>query len=193
MTKEKIITTALRLFLLHGYQSVSLADVAKEAGITKGGIYHYFSGKEELLQVALKYFLDAFAKKYQVLLEGAAGLREVWQMLFVDNVMTDYWRGMLGCEQTSPIDHIHFTIDLMRRFPAVQNDIRDYQLTLTKLLAAKIEQAAARSEIRSDVDSYALAVIMMAVLNSTKGLGKESCQPVPAQAAADALWTMIEV
>ena len=193
MTKETIITAALRLFLLRGYQSVSLADVAKEAGITKGGIYHYFSGKEELLQVALQYFLDSFEKKYQALLAGATSLRDLWQLLYVDNVMVTHGRSMLGCDQSSPIDHIHFIIDIMRRFPAAQERIERYQQTLTELLAAKIEEAAAVGEIRSDVDSQALAVIMMAVMNGTRGLGNEGQPPASLMGVADAFWTMIRV
>ncbi len=64
MTKENIIIASLRLFLMRGYTSVSLIDVAKEVGITKGGIYHYFSSKEELLNVAIYFFLDRFEEKY---------------------------------------------------------------------------------------------------------------------------------
>ena len=64
MTKNTIIITALRLFLLRGYKNVSLVDVAKEMGITKGGIYHYFGSKEELFHSVICYLFDYFAGKY---------------------------------------------------------------------------------------------------------------------------------
>ena len=47
-TKEKIILKALQYFAVHDYQTVSLNSIAKGIGITKGGIYHYFSSKDEL-------------------------------------------------------------------------------------------------------------------------------------------------
>ena len=191
MTKENIIIAALRLFLQRGYESVSLVDVAREAGITKGGIYHYFSSKDELLQVALNYFLDSFETRYQALLNGADSLQEVLRLLFVENVMEVYGRNMLGGDQACHIDHIHFTIDIMRRFPVIQQRIHQYQITLQELLAAKIEQAAASGEIRQDVDCHALAAIIAACMNGRKSLGKGLQQESMGQPVADAFWKMI--
>ena len=45
-----ILHTALRLFAGHGYASTSVSMIAKEAGISKGLMYNYFKGKEELLK-----------------------------------------------------------------------------------------------------------------------------------------------
>lgn len=49
-TRDLIITTAFRLFSEQGYQETSVATIAREAGISKGLMYHYFSSKEELLK-----------------------------------------------------------------------------------------------------------------------------------------------
>jgi AcrR family transcriptional regulator len=49
VTREQILTTAIALFCQKGYYSTSIEDVAKQAGISKGLVYHYFQGKEELL------------------------------------------------------------------------------------------------------------------------------------------------
>ncbi|WP_414583161.1 TetR/AcrR family transcriptional regulator [Scytonema sp. PCC 10023] len=48
-TKEQILTTAMTLFCEKGYYSTSIEDVAKHAKISKGLLYHYFKGKEDLL------------------------------------------------------------------------------------------------------------------------------------------------
>ncbi|GJM33622.1 MAG: hypothetical protein DHS20C18_26230 [Saprospiraceae bacterium] len=45
--------TALELFAHKGYHSTSISQIAKEAGVSKGLLYNYFSGKEELLEVLL--------------------------------------------------------------------------------------------------------------------------------------------
>ncbi|MEI3611471.1 TetR/AcrR family transcriptional regulator [Pseudogracilibacillus sp. SO30301A] len=52
-SKEKLIDTALELFSLKGYTGTTVKDIAKEAGVTDGLIYHYFSSKEELLHAVL--------------------------------------------------------------------------------------------------------------------------------------------
>lgn len=49
-TKELIVTTAFKLFSKVGYKDSSVAQIAREAGISKGLMYHYFSSKEELLK-----------------------------------------------------------------------------------------------------------------------------------------------
>lgn len=50
LTRQKIIMAALQLFAEKGYTSTSVSQIAKEAGISKGLIYHYFSSKEEVLK-----------------------------------------------------------------------------------------------------------------------------------------------
>ncbi len=46
---EEIYKTALQLFVEKGYEQTALSHIAKALGLTKAGLYHYFSSKEELL------------------------------------------------------------------------------------------------------------------------------------------------
>lgn len=52
LTKQKIIDAAAQRFAIDGYQKTSIDGVAKEAGVTKGAIYHHFKDKKELLMAA---------------------------------------------------------------------------------------------------------------------------------------------
>ncbi|MGB9629256.1 MAG: TetR/AcrR family transcriptional regulator [Thermodesulfobacteriota bacterium] len=54
----EICKIAAKLFNKRGYLSTTLNDIARDGGITKGGIYHYFSTKEELLFVILYRYMD---------------------------------------------------------------------------------------------------------------------------------------
>ncbi len=45
---RKISDAAAALFAEKGYEGTSLQDVAKAVGVTKAGLYHYFSTKQEL-------------------------------------------------------------------------------------------------------------------------------------------------
>jgi AcrR family transcriptional regulator len=47
--RSQIQNAALNLFFKNNYKNTSMADIAKEAGISKGLIYHYFQNKQELL------------------------------------------------------------------------------------------------------------------------------------------------
>ena len=54
----EICRIAAQVFSEKGYLKTSLADVAHAVGITKGGIFHYFSTKEELLFLIIYRHLD---------------------------------------------------------------------------------------------------------------------------------------
>ena len=46
--RELILATALRLFTEQGYFNTTVHDIKKEAGVSIGSIYHYFSNKESI-------------------------------------------------------------------------------------------------------------------------------------------------
>ena len=53
--KEDLIkSSALKLFSQKGYLVTTVESIAKEAGISKGSVYSYFSTKEEILEAVLK-------------------------------------------------------------------------------------------------------------------------------------------
>lgn len=48
--QDRIISGARRLFLRNGFSGTSISQIAKEAGVPSGLIYHYFENKEALWQ-----------------------------------------------------------------------------------------------------------------------------------------------
>lgn len=51
LSREKrsaILEGAGRVFASHGYEGASMADITRAAGVSKGTIYHHFTGKAEL-------------------------------------------------------------------------------------------------------------------------------------------------
>lgn len=58
---DEIADAGLRLFSARGYLDVSVDDIAREAGVTKGAVYHHFGGKEDLLVAAVdRHFQRTF-------------------------------------------------------------------------------------------------------------------------------------
>ncbi len=43
--QDRMINAALKVFALHGYRHASTDDIVKEAGISKGLLFHYFESK----------------------------------------------------------------------------------------------------------------------------------------------------
>jgi TetR/AcrR family acrAB operon transcriptional repressor len=54
-TKEDILKAAKDVFARKGFTAATLADIAEQAGITKGAIYWHFDNKSELYQQVLAH------------------------------------------------------------------------------------------------------------------------------------------
>lgn len=48
-TKSQLISTAIELFKKHGYDKVTIDDICRDVGITRGAFYYHFGSKEDLL------------------------------------------------------------------------------------------------------------------------------------------------
>jgi len=68
-TRQQIVLAALKSFSEKGYTSTSVSAIAKEAGISKGLIYHYFDSKEEVL----KGIFSMMLKEGDRIMEGWEG------------------------------------------------------------------------------------------------------------------------
>ena len=53
-----IYRSAARVIHQKGYDATSLNDIAEAVGLTKGGLYHYINGKQNLLFKIMNYALD---------------------------------------------------------------------------------------------------------------------------------------
>lgn len=46
---EDITNAAMEIFLEKGYENATMDNIAKKAGMSKGGLYHYFKSKDTIL------------------------------------------------------------------------------------------------------------------------------------------------
>ncbi len=53
-TRAQLIAIATRLFAAHGYEGTSVEAVLREAGVSRGSLYHHFAGKEALYEAVLE-------------------------------------------------------------------------------------------------------------------------------------------
>ena len=61
-TREKLVMTAMQLFAEKGYESTSVADILKTAGVNSGSLYHFFPTKQELLAEVLRWYRDGIER-----------------------------------------------------------------------------------------------------------------------------------
>src|SRR6266511_3038110 len=53
-TRERLLDAAARVFELKGYEGATVAQIAREAGVTTGAIYAHYASKAELMVDALR-------------------------------------------------------------------------------------------------------------------------------------------
>ncbi|NUP32203.1 MAG: helix-turn-helix transcriptional regulator, partial [Streptomycetaceae bacterium] len=51
--KQLILDATQRLVVRHGWRGITLAQIAREAGVSPAGLLHHFESKEQLLHAAL--------------------------------------------------------------------------------------------------------------------------------------------
>lgn len=62
--KQVIIDAAVKVFLQKGFEKATVREIAKEAGITTGAIYHHYKNKDELIHDAVTkhiHFIDSLS------------------------------------------------------------------------------------------------------------------------------------
>src|SRR5207237_3369389 len=52
--RRQILSAAVRVFAAQGYEATRVGDVAKEAGVAYGLVYHYFGSKEAVLEAVFR-------------------------------------------------------------------------------------------------------------------------------------------
>jgi AcrR family transcriptional regulator len=83
-----LLNAAFDIFAVRGYRATRLDEIAEASGVTKGAIYYYFRGKEDLLRRAVEHRHRAIFAEIASTLERERApvsvkirlaLRRVWQ------------------------------------------------------------------------------------------------------------------
>jgi AcrR family transcriptional regulator len=82
-TAAQLIAVARKFFTARGYSKTSLEDVVREAGVTRGALYHHFDGKKGLF---LSVFDDVQAEIGHRIIE-------------VDNSNLSIWDKFISCNR----------------------------------------------------------------------------------------------
>jgi TetR/AcrR family transcriptional regulator, transcriptional repressor for nem operon len=147
--REKILSTATRLFREKGFDGIGIADLMKNAGLTHGGFYGHFSSKEDLMAQACDRAVDELLARNQARLSGdEAQLEGSRYQRFIAHYLSSEHRddpgsgclmAALGADaaRQSPMVKHAFTQSCLRLFKSLMS------ILPAKGEAAKREQALA--------------------------------------------------
>ena len=74
--KQEIMKTALKLFAKKGFYNTTIADIAKEMGMSVGNMYNYFHSKESLAKELLMYISKVFGDEIRKINESNLTTKE---------------------------------------------------------------------------------------------------------------------
>jgi AcrR family transcriptional regulator len=75
-TKKSLLAVALQLFTEHGYANASLDQIVAGAQVTKGALYHHFSGKQALFEAVFNEVEDSTAR---IIRAAVKGEKDPWE------------------------------------------------------------------------------------------------------------------
>ncbi|MEO3802845.1 TetR/AcrR family transcriptional regulator [Nonomuraea sp. B1E8] len=75
--RDHLVKLAAELFARKGFQATTVREIADEAGILSGSLYHHFDSKETIVDEVLSTFLDDLIARYRAALESGGDARAV--------------------------------------------------------------------------------------------------------------------
>jgi AcrR family transcriptional regulator len=156
-SRDKLLESAATLFLEKGYDAISVNDICKHAGVSKGSFYHYFETKQVLfmtlmenwsntvMQSILSQPLSANSDLKEVLVEMPYHFDSVFSAVPKGfPILVDFWRQAMGDPEIWKL-----AVEPYRYF--------------TGFFMRIIETGQLNGSIRKDVGSEVLARLLVAV------------------------------
>jgi AcrR family transcriptional regulator len=75
-TRKALVDVARRLFAKRGYADVGTEEIVRRAGVTRGALYHHFSGKEDLFRAVAEQVEEEMTRKSA---EAALAHEDPWE------------------------------------------------------------------------------------------------------------------
>ncbi len=146
--RRLILDAAVRVFAHKGFHTSRVGDIAEEAGVAHGLLYHYFSSKDEVLETIFRETWGELLANLQEIEESGAPAREQLQQAALL---------LLGSWQRRP-DVVRVIVREIARSPGLQERLAD----LVKPVEA-VQRIIARGqetgEFRSDFNPRLAGIV----------------------------------
>jgi TetR/AcrR family transcriptional regulator, cholesterol catabolism regulator len=83
--RQELLELSARLFAERGYGATTVRDIADEAGILSGSLYHHFPSKEAIVDEILSTFLDELFGEYRRIMAQDMGARQKLEAVVVES------------------------------------------------------------------------------------------------------------
>jgi TetR/AcrR family transcriptional regulator, fatty acid metabolism regulator protein len=151
--RRVLLEAAVRVFARRGYHSARVGDIAAEAGVAHGLLYHYFASKEELLETIFRETWTALLEALTEVEESAEPAPE--QLRRVAAIVLRTWR-------RDP-DLVRVLVREVARGPQLQREVEEIGHAVAAIERI-IARGQARGDLRADLDPRLAGVILYGAL-----------------------------
>ena len=81
--KDKLIKAAMSMWQQHGYNNISINQICKSCGVTKGSFYHHFLNKESVI---LEYYNQCLDEAQLDVDEDGSFISQIFELLKISTV-----------------------------------------------------------------------------------------------------------
>jgi TetR/AcrR family transcriptional regulator, fatty acid metabolism regulator protein len=147
--RRQLLDAAVRVFARKGFHASRVGDIAEEAGVAHGLLYHYFESKDQVLEAV-------FHENWSVLLARIASVEETEepaadQLRHIATIVLRTWLHLP--------DVVTVVIREFGRSPELAERLGELTQPIDAIQRV-IERGVARGEFRKDVDPrFAAAVV----------------------------------
>ncbi|HEY3370623.1 MAG TPA: TetR/AcrR family transcriptional regulator [Prolixibacteraceae bacterium] len=158
-TREYIIDQAYSLFLSRSYEAVSISEISKAIGLTKGALYHHFRNKEELFMAVIDKNVKIDKLDFDPENITLLNYIEVCQKKAQEIVGHTY----SADPAYIPHNLLALFIDAFRHYPGFAE--KKESLIQSEIAKNKkvLDLAIARGEIRNDINTEVMAEIFFTI------------------------------
>jgi AcrR family transcriptional regulator len=151
--RAELLEAAVRVFARKGFHASRVGDIATEAGVAHGLLYHYFRSKEDVLDSIFRETWSALIADTLRIEASGVALREQ---------LRRFARIYLGSWLVTP-ELVRVLVREVGRSPGVGNRVEEIR-GLFAALEQIIESARASGEARADVDPALAAWVVYGAL-----------------------------
>jgi TetR/AcrR family transcriptional repressor of nem operon len=158
-TRQHIIDTASRLFARKGYYGMSISDLAKATGLTKGALYHHFDSKEAIFFAVIKMVRETWDRTVArvVLLEARDALTRL-------TILIDSHARLTRVNPTLCLLVHSLMMEMDGVNPEFLTALQEIYTELTLFVEQIVQKGQSTGQMRSDLDARLVALNIVGML-----------------------------
>lgn len=161
ITRQTLLRAALVVFSRQGYAETRLEDIAAEAGVTRGAIYHHFGGKAELYNTLVSEATGRVLPVIEAAIAEGGTTLAILRRLFVRTLLyaaqDDDYRAVNEIVLFKTAVSEELAEGMTRKIEGTRQTVAYF--------AQMIGQGIAAGEIRADLDPRDAALALIALQN----------------------------